>query len=296
MQKIEYGDINKFFVSIGLVLIGLAVISPYLYLKEDFGIYLSQSEFNSLQETTKEIITDKQIKVKKLQEMFFCIPICLSIIGVLFLSIGLYRWFKRQSKIDEKFDRELDKLNLEIQSLTKEEREEKVKQEVQEIEFENKPEPTEIQKRVFSKYIAVEESITDIFKDYSSNNFEVLSQQKMGNKFEIDILLRAKSKKYADRIIEIKYFNDKISTSVINSTLHRLSSYVTYYKEATNKVVVPVLIIAYHLNKIGKIGLMETEISIKSRKSDFPNLKRLKIQFIEENEIDRFDVRKVLTR
>ena len=294
MQKIEYGDINRFFVSIGLILIGLSVLSPYLYLKEDFGIYLSQTEFDSLQESMKELVLDKQNKVTKLQSIFFCIPLILSVSGILFLIIGLYRWFNRQEKIDEKFDRELDKLNLEIQSLTQEEREEKVMQEVQEIELVKKTEPNEMQQKVFSKYIAVEEAITEIFKNYNSSNFEILSQQKMGNKFEIDILLRAKSKGFADRIVEIKYFNDKISESIINSTLHRLSSYVTYYKQATNKVVVPVLIVVYHLDKIGRNGRLGTEIMITSRKSDFPNLRRLRIQFLEENAIDKFNVIKVL--
>jgi hypothetical protein len=296
VQKIEYGDINKFFVSIGLVLIGLAIVSPYLYLKEDFGIYLSQSEFNSLQDSAKALVIDKQNKVKKMQDLFFCVPIILSVLGSFFLVIGLYRWFERQTKIDEKFDRELDKLNLEIKSLTDEEREEKVKLEVQEIELEKKAESNEIQQRVFNKYIAVEESITEIFRNYSSQNFEILSQQKMGNKFEIDILLRAKSKGFADRIVEIKYFNDKISESIINSTLHRFNSYVTYYKQATNKVVVPVLIIVYHLDKVGRNGLLGAQVMINSRKSDFPNLRRLKTQFLEENAIDKFDVKKILKK
>ncbi len=236
MQKIEYGDINKFFVSVGLVLIGLSILSPYLYLKEDFGIYLSQTDFDSLQDSVKELVLDKQNKVKQLQSLFFCIPIILSVSGILFLVIGLYRWFSRQEKIDEKFDIELDKLKLELKSLTQEEREEKVMQEVQEIELDKKTEPNEIQKKVFNKYIAIEESITEIFKNYNSENFEVLSQQKMGNKFEIDILLRAKNKGFADRIVEIKYFNGKISESIINSTLHKLSSYVI-----TNKLLIKLM-------------------------------------------------------
>ena len=33
MQKIEYGDLYKFFVSVGVILIGFAVLIPYFYLK-----------------------------------------------------------------------------------------------------------------------------------------------------------------------------------------------------------------------------------------------------------------------
>lgn len=293
MQKIEYGDINKFLVSIGLVLIGLAVLSPYLYLKEDFGIYLEQSQFDNLQDSMQELVLDKQNKVKKLQEFFFCIPISLSIVGTLFLAIGLYRWFNRQEKIDEKFDSEIEKLKLEIKSLTPEEIEEKVKQEVQELELYKKAEPNKIQKLVFNKYIEVEESIIEIFRNYSSKNFQMLSQQKMGNKFEIDILLQAKSKKYADRIVEIKYFDFVISRGIILSILHRLNSYVTYYKKATNKKVVPVLILVYNSENFGEIESLEM---IDSNKADFPNLSRLKTEFVAKNEIANFDVRNILKK
>lgn len=58
MQKIDYGDINKFLVSIGLVLIALAVLTPYLYLKEDFGLYIEQSKIDQMQEPIKELITE----------------------------------------------------------------------------------------------------------------------------------------------------------------------------------------------------------------------------------------------
>lgn len=297
MQKIEYGDINRFFVSIGLILIGLSILSPYLYLREDFGIYLSQAEFDGLQNSVKELVLDKQNKVQKLQSMFFCIPLVLSILGVLFVIIGLFRWFKRQGKIDEKFDRELDKLNLEIQSLTTEEREEKVMQEVQELQLVEKKKPNQIQQRVFKKYIEVEESVTAIFRNYNTQNFDILSQQRMGNKFEIDILLKAKTKGFADRIVEIKYFNDSvISMPIISSTMHRLNSYITYYKKATKKVVVPILIIVYNKEKVNINGIKKCDSIINKNKNDFPNLKRLKMVYLDENEIDKFDVKTILKK
>ena len=44
MQKIEYGDLYKFLVSVGVILIGFAVLIPYFYLKEDFGLCVPQSD------------------------------------------------------------------------------------------------------------------------------------------------------------------------------------------------------------------------------------------------------------
>ena len=125
MQKIDYGDINKFLVSIGLVLIALAVLTPYLYLKEDFGLYIEQSKIDQMQEPIKELITEKQNQVIKFQTFIPWVSLSFFLLGLTSTIIGLVRWFKRQSKIDEKFDKELQKLDLEITSLTPEEKEEK---------------------------------------------------------------------------------------------------------------------------------------------------------------------------
>jgi hypothetical protein len=300
LQKIEYGDINKFLVSIGLVLISLSVVSPYLYLTQDFGINIEKSKFEKLQEPAKNIILDKQEKVALLKNLFYVIPIILLLGGIICIWIGLSRWSKRQIKIDEKFDKEVDKLTIEIESLSPEEREEKAKEEIRQIQEEEKPErittSKEVRSEVFREYIAVEESITQVFKNYNSKNFEVLAQQKLGNKFEVDIFLKAKSSEFADRIVEIKYFRKKISGAVINSALKQLSTYIKYYKSVTHKPVVPVLIVVYHMDKIGRIGLLELEASILGQRLNFANLRRLKAQFVEENQIDKFKVQDILKR
>lgn len=36
MEKLDYSDINKFLASLGVVIIGVGIILPYFYLKEDF--------------------------------------------------------------------------------------------------------------------------------------------------------------------------------------------------------------------------------------------------------------------
>lgn len=296
MQKIEYGDINKFLVSIGLVLLALAILSPYLYLTQDFGLYIEQEKFDKLREPVQKLILDKQNKIETLQFLFYWIPGILAASGIICLSVGLSRWKKRQFKIDEKFDKEIDKLTIEIRSLSQEERVEKVKEEIREIENKEDLKPKEVSNLVFEKYIAVEEAVTDVFNNYNSKNFEVFSQQKFGNKFQIDIYLKAKSSKFTDRIVEIKYFKSKISSTVITSILEQFNSNLKYYKSLTHKPVVPVLIIVYHLDQVGRLGLMETETRILSQRMNFSNLRRLKTEFIEENQIDKFQIQKILKK
>ncbi|MDO8446496.1 MAG: hypothetical protein Q7T53_10425 [Deltaproteobacteria bacterium] len=302
MQKIEYGDINKFLVSIGLVLIGLAILTPYLYLKEDFGLYIEKEAIDKFQEPIQHIITKKQEQVIGIQKIIPKVSFLLLLLGITSSFIGLKRWFKRQAKIDEKFDKEIRILDIEIESLTPEEKEEKAKKEVQEIELEEVTQPVSTQKislqtkTPFQDYIRIEQDIVRVFENYKSPNFEILSQQRIGNKFEVDILLKAKPKTYSDRIVEIKYFRNQLPQSIIQKTLYQLNTYISYYKNAARKQVIPVLLIVYNNEIIDSDDILKFYNRIKDYSQDIPNLNRLKVEFIPEKEIEKFNVRQILKR
>lgn len=301
MQKIDYGDINKFLVSIGLVLICLAILTPYFYLKEDFGLYIEQEAIEKFQEPIQKIITAKQEQVIKIQKILPLISIGLLILGLISSIIGLVRWLKRQAKLDEKFDKEIQILDLEIESLTPEEKEEKAKKEIHEIELEEEVQPvirtiTTPTRTDYRDYIKIEQDITRVFEKYKSPNFEILPQQRLGNKFEIDLLLKAKPKKYSDRIVEIKYFRNQLPLSIIIKALHQLNTYISYYKNAAKKQVIPVLLIIYNKDVIDSERILKYQDRIKDYSQDIPNLNRLKVEFIPETKIENFDVQRILKR
>lgn len=301
MQKIDYGDINKFLVSIGLVLICLAILLPYFYLKEDFGIYIEKSAIAKFEEPIQKIIINKQEQVIKIQKFIPFASITLIVLGLISGITGLFRWFRRQAKIDEKFDKEIQRLDLEIESLTPEEKAEKAKKEVHEIELDEDIQPvnqtTSPQPRTtFREYIKVEQDITRVFEKYKSPNFEILSQQRLGNRFEVDLILKAKPKNYSDRIVEIKYFRNQLPLSIIQKTLYQLNSQISYYKNAARKQVIPVLLIIYNAENIDSERIIKCQDRIKAYSQDIPNLSRLKVEFIPEKEIEKFDVQRILKR
>jgi len=302
MQKIDYGDINKFLVSIGLVLIGLAVLVPYLYLKEDFSLYLEQTQIDKLQEPIKELISSKQSQVIKIQKFIPWISLGFFLIGLTSSIIGLVRWFKRQSKLDEKFDKEIQKLDLEIDSLTPEEKRQKAIKEVNEIEKEEQlypeatPTTTDPRNQAYLNYMKIENSITKVFEDYNSPNFDILSQQRLGNRFEIDILLKAKTKKFSDRIVEIKYFRKQLPFSIIEQSLQQLNTYISYYKQAAKKQVVPVLLLVYNKEIVSTDRIVQYQNRITDYSQNIPNLNRLKLEFIEESQINNFNVQRILKK
>src|SRR5690606_30114121 len=226
------------------------LLVPYLYLKEDFGLYLEQSQVDKLQESIKELITSKQNQVVKIQKIIPWISLTFFLLGLTSSIIGLVRWFQRKSKLNEKFDKEIQKLDLEIDSLTPEEKRQKVIKEINEIEKEEQLEPeisikTTPVNQAYLNYMNVENNIIKVFETYNSQNFEILSQQRLGNRFEIDILLKAKNKKFSDRIVDIKYFRKQLPFSIIEKSLQELNTYISYYRQVANKQVVPVLILVY---------------------------------------------------
>lgn len=301
MQKIDYGDINKFLVSIGLVLICLAILLPYFYLKEDFGIYIEKSAIEKFEEPIQEIIFGKQEQVIKIQKIIPWASICLILLGLASGIVGLFRWFRRQEKIDEKFDKEIQRLDLEIESLTPEEKAEKAKNEVHEIELDediqtvNKTTVPQL-RTTFHDYIKVEQEITQVFEKYKSQNFEILSQQRLGNRFEVDLLLKAKPKNYSDRIVEIKYFRNQLPLSIIQKALYQLDTQISYYKSAARRQVIPVLLVIYNAENIDSEKITKCQSRIKDYSQGIPNLSRLKVEFIPEKAIEKFDVQRILKR
>lgn len=301
MQKIEFGDINRFFVSIGLFLIGFALIIPYFYLKEDFGLYLNVEEISKFDTQTINIIQSKKEQVALIQNIIPWISAGLIITGVIISGIGIKRWLKRQEKLDEKLYNEVEKLKLDVKASTPEERIINAKKEAAETQIAEQIESGEeiIQNKKsdgYLTYMAIEDKFFNYFKSIKSSNFTIIQQPKIGNRFFIDILLKAKTSKFSDRIIEIKYFKNQLPLSSIENSITKLSTYISYYKQNTNKRVIPVLLIVYKNENLGKAKTAEYKRRILQNSQGIPELNRLKVEIIQESKLDDFDVKKLLKK
>lgn len=301
MQKIEFGDINRFFVSIGLFLIGFALIIPYFYLKEDFGLYLNEEDVANYDAQIVEIIQAKRNQVACLQKIIPFFSVALIIGGIVFCFIGIKRWLKRQAKLDEKLDNEVAKSKLDLKASTPEQRVVNAKKEVAETEIAEQLEsgeesPQNTKNKGYLNYMAIEDKFFNYFKSVKNSNFDILQQPKIGNRFFVDILLRAKTNKFSDRIIEVKYFQNQLPLSSIEDSITKLATYISYYKENTNKRVIPILLIVYKSEKLGKARVFEYKRRIMEYSKGIPELDRIKVELIQESKLDEFDVKQLLKR
>ena len=95
MEKLNYNDFNKFLVSLGVILIGLALLIPWLFLKESYNIP-SKSEIDSLTEISKNIFEVKQGYLLIFSNLIPWISVFLIIAGIFLAVSGLTRWYKKQ--------------------------------------------------------------------------------------------------------------------------------------------------------------------------------------------------------
>ncbi len=307
MQKVQYGDVNRFLVSIGLILISLSLVLPYLYLKEDFGLYIDKEDIQYFTQITKETIRSKSLIVKSIQNNLITISSILLIVGVIFLIAGLRRWFKRQKKIDEKQDLDIEKLKREIDNLTQEEIREKAAKELDQNQYsEYKEEQKQLgtdqkdnKESIVNNYLAVEEKVIAKFKEYKSNNFDVLDNIRVAGRYTLDILLQSKNSRFSDRIVEVKYAHKIIANSTIDSALNQLNQSSKFYTKFYNRNVVPVLLFIY----ADSAHITDTQLkSLRERIQSHVDthlsraMKRLNVQFIKESDIEKFDLRKILKK
>lgn len=75
-----------------------------------------------------------------------------------------------------------------------------------------------------------------------------------------------------------------------------LNTQISYYDSIANHKSVPVLLIVYSETTTTGGDITRFEERVNSEIQGLSNLERLKVEFIEENHIDNFDVQKILKR
>jgi hypothetical protein len=239
MEKIEYSDLYKFFVSIGLVLIAIFFLTWYVFLKEDFGLYIEQEKFVKFSEPIQQLITAKQNRIIELQKWDW-VTYLLLIIGLLSTGFGIFIWWKRQIKVDEKFENESLMVKLKLRSMTLEERVEKAEQEVISVTTTTTTTP-----EIVENYMDSEERLIQMFLQSNQNEYEILSNQILGNQFEIDLIAKAKNKMFSDKIIEIKYITNLVPFSFIDLTIKHLKRITDFYISIEGNDATPILLIVH---------------------------------------------------
>lgn len=84
-MKFEFGDLYKFIVSLGVVLITLSVMLPWLFLKEPFDLFRSEVEINELSDVAREIVIKRQHAVSFIVGFIPWFSLVGSTVGIIFI-------------------------------------------------------------------------------------------------------------------------------------------------------------------------------------------------------------------
>lgn len=99
--NIQYEDLYKFTVSIGLVLLGLTIVIPWALLGIATGTGLTTTQFQELTPLGQDIAHQQQLVIAQLIKNIYLIIRATGFVGVFFLVLGLILWRKKQILLDE---------------------------------------------------------------------------------------------------------------------------------------------------------------------------------------------------
>jgi hypothetical protein len=241
MTKLEYRDFYRFLVSLGTVLIALALIVPWLFLQESFDASLKVSDILELTPTAQMLIGYRQNTALWFIRNIWWISLLLAVGGLGFLISGIVLWAPKQRLLDRreeseagKIDLELAKLRLELETMTPAEIAEKgIKKAEEEIQIEERREPP-IEPRV-QKYFHIEKVVLDKLAACFGER-KVLTQQKI-RQMSYDAVLLFDDPQSADVIIEIKLLPHPLSPQRFDLMIDQIAFQATTYAEATNRKV-----------------------------------------------------------
>ena len=239
MPQLEYGDYYKFRVSVGIALIIVSFVVPWLFLREPFDLLLENTQLAHLTPTAQTLVTERQ---HLLETIFWAVPrfsLASFISGLTLSLVALVQWRKRQSLRDETEELELQKLRLELTGMTPEQVEEKLVADVeQQLGTASHGEVVS----VTTDFRKVEQQVRDRLVGCFGDSYTVRANQRLGNA-EYDVILESKTINTTDVIIEIKYIQKNFHFGWLRENVSRLILANDYYVERLKRSAVSLLLV-----------------------------------------------------
>ena len=202
-MKFEFSDIYKFIVSLGVVLISLSVLVPWLFLKEPFDLLKTQAELAAVTEIARAAILRRQESVAIILRFIHWFSAVGCICGAAFIYVGLKKWYANQLLLDEQQKIEVELKKQSLRDATKDEIALDIAQDL-DVASVQKSSDTLFSLRAFeSQYAQLESTVAGRLAIVLAGKYDV-EQNKMIGGVELDILLRGRAKLTKDIIVEVK--------------------------------------------------------------------------------------------
>lgn len=288
MNKLEFGDINKFLTSLGLIFIALAFFLPWFVSQNNSILLIEKNQIQNFTLTAQSIINSQQKVLQQVNDVIIPISIMLIVFGVLSLSVGIYRWWNRQDVLDEIQNEEL--IAKRFQNISYVEKRNTIENEIESNDVksnlstdEKQLESTDtsiINQRV-ETYLKFENIIYSQLSQRFKNNF-IPSQNVRINDIDYDIVFKSKRAEVKDRIVEIKYFDTFLNYESIKFSVDKLFNSTSQYQNLFRRAAISLLVVIYSQNEYS-----ETPLKFKRDLEDYAKTMRksLRVIFISETDL-----------
>lgn len=306
IDKIDYGDLYKFRTSIGLIIMAIALVLPWLIINQDKSYYLSVEEYNSLGNQSKWL-ADYQ---RTVNIIFVIITPITSTFGFWhgrkFFKTGYNQWKKKQDSADEYEQLNLISKRLEVKTMNFEEVDKKAEDEILKdntgkpyVEKEEQISSTTTQETTIQekkeKLLNVEAEIFKKITDYNTFNYNPQQNLKL-SKYTFDIVLHAfNPNNRIDIIIEVKYLQATLNmVNLRNSFLEFITSTNEYRRQTSRKAKMYFMII-YNSNVGSQKDIERFRRALIELKSELTGgSDTYTILFINDQDLEDYDIKTIL--
>lgn len=300
-NKIDFSDIYKFLTSAGLVIMAVALIIPWLYIKQNNGIEISTQEFESFIRSSQILVQQKIIFSSVISIFIIPISMILFIMGIFSFSYGIIKWWNKQRDFVDKMDQiSLDKRRVEYESLTSDEIENEASEDVSnelEVTTTTTMEPVTTDdtaiEEMKNELLSIEEEIYKKIKEYNPFDYIPKANIKIDND-QIDILLESYNiRKNSDIIIDINYLQSSLNMTFIYNRWQRfMKSIENYSKKNSKRKYRAVFIVVYKNDFKTDDKFSRFEISFNDFKK-YRTASFSKIILLSDEDISKFDIRTI---
>lgn len=233
MSQFEYNDLNKFYVSVGIFLIGITFLLPWLFLKENFDLLVKVEELNQMTSSARTIIESRQSLIGTYSLVIPVISVVSFITGTFMVFKGIRGWRKLQLILEEREALTNKKLALEIVNLSVEEKLEKISKDIEDAQanefYEEAPPPKKENMILAEQFIRVEKMFGDLIRKAVDNRFKVYQDFRIEER-EYDLLLKSPLLLEKDIVFEVKFSTARVGGQYFYQSLNELKNKLESYR------------------------------------------------------------------
>ena len=285
MNKLEYDNLHKFYVSIGVACIILPFVIMFFLLKGEIQI-ISAEEFNHLSRYSSEMIAFRERILNVINNRFaimvlFAILILLILAGIFLLFKGLRGWTKIQNEYDTILEMKRKEQELNIKKLNPTQILEKTVNEVNEDNHPKSNNNYNIQESL-SRYMFLESAYLDRYLSAPFKKHHFIERNVRIDNNEYDAIAIERNG-FVDSIFEIKCNTVPLPFEHLQRLILRLLENAEQYAKKRNRIVKCVLVF---ISNEKTINYTKRQIEKLDNQSGFHKLfQKLEIQYIDENEL-----------